>query len=139
MILPRKNPLTIDWDAFQWASDTEQQLIMWSAEPGSPTHDKLRILSSWIQAPLHSGRADRKDRIMTWAPHNAAKKPAIYRCNLQFLSGLKMHGFEKKPRSASLVSGPRRFACLDFACTAVDLSTLRVPPGFTAWAGGWGP
>ena len=48
---PDLGDLTIDWDAFQWAGDPDQQMIMWSAEPGSPTHEKLRILSSWIQSP----------------------------------------------------------------------------------------
>ncbi|WP_373427271.1 MmyB family transcriptional regulator [Arthrobacter globiformis] len=48
---PDLGDLTIDWDAFQWAGDPDQQVIMWSAEPGSPTHDKLRILSSQIQPP----------------------------------------------------------------------------------------
>ncbi|WP_427132265.1 hypothetical protein [Pseudarthrobacter sp. S9] len=51
---PDLGDLTIDGDAFRWAGDPDQQLIMWSAEPGSPTHEKLRILSSWIKAPWPS-------------------------------------------------------------------------------------
>lgn len=48
---PDLGVLTFDWDGFQWAGDPDQQLIIWSAEPGSPTHDKLRILSSWLTTP----------------------------------------------------------------------------------------
>ncbi|OXM60514.1 transcriptional regulator [Amycolatopsis vastitatis] len=47
---PELGDLTVDWDGFQWAGDPDQQLIVWSAEPGSPTHEKFRILSSWIAA-----------------------------------------------------------------------------------------
>jgi len=48
---PDLGDLTVDWDGFTWAGDTDQQLIVWAAQPGSPTEDKLRILSSWIAAP----------------------------------------------------------------------------------------
>ena len=37
-------------------SDPDQQLIVWSAEPGSATHDKFRILSSWIAASPPAAR-----------------------------------------------------------------------------------
>ncbi|MCA2228429.1 MmyB family transcriptional regulator [Nonomuraea aurantiaca] len=47
---PELGDLTLDWDAFQWAGDPDQQLITWSAPPGSPTQEKFRILSSWIAA-----------------------------------------------------------------------------------------
>jgi len=48
---PQLGDLTVDWDSFHLAGDPDQHLTMWSAEPGSPTHDKLRILASWITAP----------------------------------------------------------------------------------------
>lgn len=44
---PEVGELTFDWDAFATTGDPDQQLIVWSAEPGSPTEDKFRILSSW--------------------------------------------------------------------------------------------
>ncbi|MFE9853333.1 helix-turn-helix domain-containing protein [Streptomyces sp. NPDC005576] len=47
---PDLGDLTLDWDAFQWAGDPDQQLITWSAPPGSATQEKFRILSSWIAA-----------------------------------------------------------------------------------------
>lgn len=51
---PELGDLTIDWDGFMWAGDPDQQLVVWSARPGSPTEDKLRILSSWIATPAAS-------------------------------------------------------------------------------------
>jgi transcriptional regulator with XRE-family HTH domain len=44
---PELGELTLDWDAFSYTGDPNQQLVLWSAEPGSSSHDKLRILSSW--------------------------------------------------------------------------------------------
>lgn len=39
--------LSLDWDTLTCATDPDQQLITWTAETGSPTHDRLRILASW--------------------------------------------------------------------------------------------
>ncbi|MCD0451554.1 helix-turn-helix transcriptional regulator [Actinocorallia sp. API 0066] len=44
---PVAGELTLDWDALACVSDPEQQLIVWTAEPGTPSHDGLRILASW--------------------------------------------------------------------------------------------
>jgi transcriptional regulator with XRE-family HTH domain len=44
---PDVGPLTLEWDTFRYAGDPEQQLVLWSAEPGTPSHEKLRILTSW--------------------------------------------------------------------------------------------
>lgn len=46
---PDLGAITVDWDHFIWAGDPDQQLVMWTAEPGSPSHDKIRILSSLLQ------------------------------------------------------------------------------------------
>jgi transcriptional regulator with XRE-family HTH domain len=48
---PVVGELTLDWGAFAAATDAEQQLVVWSAEPGTPSHDALRILASWTDAP----------------------------------------------------------------------------------------
>ncbi|MDQ0617254.1 MmyB family transcriptional regulator [Arthrobacter globiformis] len=48
---PEHGDFTIDWDAFQRVGFPDQTLIVWSAEPGSATHEKFRILSSWIRSP----------------------------------------------------------------------------------------
>jgi len=44
---PVAGELTLDWDALTCTSDPEQQLIVWTAEPGTAAHDGLRFLSSW--------------------------------------------------------------------------------------------
>ncbi|MFJ8021515.1 helix-turn-helix transcriptional regulator [Streptomyces sp. NPDC096311] len=44
---PIAGTLTLEWDTLTCTSDPEQQLVIWTAEPGTPTHDGLRILASW--------------------------------------------------------------------------------------------
>ncbi|MDA3624096.1 helix-turn-helix domain-containing protein [Saccharopolyspora sp. WRP15-2] len=44
---PVVGDLTLDWNALTSATDPGQQLITWTAEAGSPSHDGLRILASW--------------------------------------------------------------------------------------------
>ncbi|MEV6913254.1 helix-turn-helix domain-containing protein [Amycolatopsis sp. NPDC051071] len=57
---PDLGDLTLDWDAFHWAGDPDQQLITWSAPPGSPTQEKFRLLGSWIAvAPARDGTEKR--------------------------------------------------------------------------------
>ncbi len=48
---PVAGELVLDWDTLVCATDPEQQLIIWTAEPGSPTHDALRFLNSWSSEP----------------------------------------------------------------------------------------
>ncbi|MET7729185.1 helix-turn-helix domain-containing protein [Streptomyces mirabilis] len=57
---PDLGDLTVDWDSFQWSGDPDQHLTMWSAEPGSPTHEKLHILASWIAAAPTRDGTDRR-------------------------------------------------------------------------------
>ncbi|MFE6664949.1 hypothetical protein ACFVFH_15500 [Streptomyces sp. NPDC057697] len=33
--------LTLDWDTFRYAGAPEQQLVLWSAEPGTPDAERL--------------------------------------------------------------------------------------------------
>ena len=39
--------LTLDWNAITWAADPNLQIIVWTAEPGTPSHDGLRLLAAW--------------------------------------------------------------------------------------------
>ncbi|MBF6339183.1 hypothetical protein IU450_25295 [Nocardia abscessus] len=48
---PEVEDLTPAWDTFRSTGDSDQQLVLWSAEAGSTSHEKLRILTSWT-APL---------------------------------------------------------------------------------------
>ncbi|MFD5179864.1 helix-turn-helix transcriptional regulator [Nocardia sp. NPDC058379] len=47
LIHPEVGELTLNWDTFRDTGDTDQQLVLWSADPGTSSHDKLRILMSW--------------------------------------------------------------------------------------------
>lgn len=58
---PELGALTLDWDAFAYTGDPDQQLVLWSAEKGSSSYDKLRILSSWT-APAVARDTSPSDR-----------------------------------------------------------------------------
>ncbi|WP_246561405.1 hypothetical protein [Streptomyces roseirectus] len=44
---PVAGDLHLDWNAVTWAADPDLQIIVWTAEAGTPTHDSLRLLASW--------------------------------------------------------------------------------------------
>ncbi|MFF6948120.1 helix-turn-helix domain-containing protein [Streptomyces iakyrus] len=44
---PVVGELTLDWNTLTCGTDPEQHIIVWNAEPGSPSHDALRLLASW--------------------------------------------------------------------------------------------
>ncbi|MEU0525097.1 helix-turn-helix domain-containing protein [Streptomyces niveus] len=44
---PLAGELTLDWDTLTATTDPDQQLVIWTAEPGTPTYDGLRFLASW--------------------------------------------------------------------------------------------
>ncbi|GAB3004102.1 hypothetical protein GCM10023080_082240 [Streptomyces pseudoechinosporeus] len=41
---PTVGDLTLRWDALTGTADRDQQLVVWMAEPGTPSHDALRLL-----------------------------------------------------------------------------------------------
>lgn len=47
----------LDGDTLTASTDPDQQLVVWTAEAGSPTHDGLRILASWA-ADEHRSTAE---------------------------------------------------------------------------------
>jgi transcriptional regulator with XRE-family HTH domain len=49
---PVAGDLTLDWETLATVTDPRQQLVYWTAEPGSPSHDALRILASWAATHL---------------------------------------------------------------------------------------
>lgn len=53
---PIAGELSLDWDTLTATTDPDQQLVVWTAEPGTPSHDGLRILASW--AAEHSPAPD---------------------------------------------------------------------------------
>ncbi|MCD0451553.1 hypothetical protein LO762_20480 [Actinocorallia sp. API 0066] len=50
---PVAGELTLDWDTLSCVTDPDQQLVTWTAEPGTPSHDGLRILASWAASEGH--------------------------------------------------------------------------------------
>lgn len=59
---PLVGDLTLDWDALACVGDPDQQLVVWTAEPGTPSHDGLRILSSWAADAGHDTPRGQRDR-----------------------------------------------------------------------------
>ncbi|MEV0685586.1 helix-turn-helix transcriptional regulator [Nocardia sp. NPDC050378] len=55
---PDVGEMTLNWDTFSSSGDSEQQLVLWSAEPGTTSHEKLRILTSWSAPVTRQDPAD---------------------------------------------------------------------------------
>ncbi|KQV13831.1 helix-turn-helix domain-containing protein [Kitasatospora sp. Root107] len=51
---PAVGDLYLDWNAVTWAADPDLQIIVWTAEPATPTHDGLRLLATWAADPAHA-------------------------------------------------------------------------------------
>lgn len=51
---PVVGDLHLDWNAVTWAADPDLQIIVWTAERGTPTYDGLRMLASWAADPAHA-------------------------------------------------------------------------------------
>jgi hypothetical protein len=48
---PVVGELALDFDAFVLPADAGQRVLVYSAEPGSPSHNALRLLASWASTP----------------------------------------------------------------------------------------
>ncbi|GAA4577801.1 helix-turn-helix transcriptional regulator [Planotetraspora kaengkrachanensis] len=60
---PVAGALTLDVQQFSVDTHPDQQLIAYTAEPDSPSHEALRFLLQWSAA--HTGQADRDSRFLT--------------------------------------------------------------------------
>ncbi|MFH8616336.1 helix-turn-helix domain-containing protein [Streptomyces sp. NPDC017979] len=47
---PLVGRLTLDWETLACAADPDQQLVVWTAEPGTPSHQALDFLACWAAA-----------------------------------------------------------------------------------------
>ncbi|GEM29611.1 transcriptional regulator [Nocardia neocaledoniensis NBRC 108232] len=56
---PDVGEMTLNWDTFSSSGDAEQQLVLWSAEPGTTSHEKLRILMSWSAPTTDRDKVER--------------------------------------------------------------------------------
>jgi transcriptional regulator with XRE-family HTH domain len=59
---PVVGELVLDWDTFTCSSDPDQELVVWTAEPGTPSYDGLRDLALRA-ARRHGESADRSGRL----------------------------------------------------------------------------
>ncbi len=50
---PLVGDLTLDCDTWSSPDDSGQRPMILSAEPGTPSHDALRILTSWVATEPH--------------------------------------------------------------------------------------
>ncbi|MFD5804679.1 helix-turn-helix domain-containing protein [Streptomyces sp. NPDC127020] len=57
---PVAGELSLAWDTLTASTDPDQQLVVWTAEAGSPTHDRLRILASWEAGRRGAGPSSRR-------------------------------------------------------------------------------
>ncbi|MER6785111.1 helix-turn-helix domain-containing protein [Streptomyces sp. NPDC000658] len=63
---PLVGELVLDWDIFTCGDDPDQELVVWTAEPGTPSYDGLRALASKTtggSGGLTVGRPDDPDRL----------------------------------------------------------------------------
>jgi hypothetical protein len=57
---PLVGDLTLGCDTWDSPDGSGQRLMIVSAEPGTPSHDRLRILTSWNAEPLAAPGAERR-------------------------------------------------------------------------------
>lgn len=49
---PVAGELVLGWDTLTCSTDPDQELVVWTAEPGTPSYDGLRALASWAAGRL---------------------------------------------------------------------------------------
>ncbi|GGL07929.1 helix-turn-helix domain-containing protein [Streptomyces flaveus] len=45
---PVVGELTVEWDTLTCSTDPDQHLTIWTAPPGTPTQERLRLLAAWV-------------------------------------------------------------------------------------------
>ncbi|MEU2955773.1 helix-turn-helix transcriptional regulator [Streptomyces xanthochromogenes] len=61
---PVVGELTLDWDTLAPTTDADQQLVIWTAERGTPAYDALRILASWADSASTAPAGDGTGRVL---------------------------------------------------------------------------
>jgi hypothetical protein len=51
---PIVGELTLDYEMLDLPGDTGQKIIVYSAEPGSPSRERLDLLASWATTPANA-------------------------------------------------------------------------------------
>ena len=52
---PVVGDLTLDYEALELAGDPGQRILVYSAEPASPSQHALDLLASWVATPAPTG------------------------------------------------------------------------------------
>ena len=52
---PIVGDLTLQYEALAVTGDTDQVIGVYTAEPGSPSHEALRLLATWTGESSHVG------------------------------------------------------------------------------------
>lgn len=55
---PVVGALTLDYEALELPGDSGQRILVYTAEPGSPSHQALDLLASWTTTPAVAGREE---------------------------------------------------------------------------------
>lgn len=58
---PVVGDLTLDFEALDLPGDPGQRMLVYSAEPGSPSDDGLQLLASWASTPHERGQGREPD------------------------------------------------------------------------------
>ena len=53
---PVVGELTLDFEMLELSGDPGQKMLLYSAEPGSPSRDRLNLLASWATTPTEPRR-----------------------------------------------------------------------------------
>jgi MmyB-like transcription regulator ligand binding domain len=66
---PVVEDLTLNYNALELPADTGQTMIVYTAEPGSPSGEALKLLASWTHARPGDRRPRRPRRLSRAPPH----------------------------------------------------------------------
>lgn len=59
---PVVGDLTLDFESLDLPGDPGQKLLVYTAEPNSPSHEALNLLASWTSTPQHLAADEAPDR-----------------------------------------------------------------------------
>lgn len=59
---PIVGDLALTYEALEFGADPGQRMLIYTAEPGSPSHDALNLLASWTSTPTAATPADHEQR-----------------------------------------------------------------------------
>ena len=74
---PIVGDLTLGYEALDLPADSGQRMLVYTAEPGSPSHDAMQLLASWATTPAAAAhRARRRRPLSARGPDRAVHHPS---------------------------------------------------------------